>query len=35
MKGGETQRERNIELLLHLFMHSFVASCMCLTRDRT
>ena len=31
-KGG---RERNNALLFHWFMYSFVASCMCLTGDRT
>ena len=29
LERGGGERERNINLLLHLFMHSLVASCMC------
>ena len=29
------RRERNIDLWFHSFMHSLVATCMCLTRDGT
>ena len=33
-RGGRG-RERNIDLLFHLFMHSFVDSCVCPYQDRT